>query len=171
MSRQRCCRELLQPVEEGANQTRIYPTRAAVLLEVSDYARRFTIRFVDIASLMVSPRWSLSVATRKPAPECIRRGGRSRDLTDPIRSSGVTINKVNAAQPWIRVYMQIEFVDREEMYSVQVSDGELILCVLMGEVGVWEEKVPMDEAMTRQFRENPYGLLPWVKRVRAGTKI
>jgi len=57
------------------------------------------------------------------------------------------------------------------MYSVQISDGELFLCVLMGEVGMWEEKVPMEEAMTCQFRDNPYGLLPWVQKVRAGRNI
>lgn len=63
--------------------------------------------------------------------------------------------------------METKFIDREEMYSVGANDCELFLCVLVGDVGMWEKKVLMDEAMKRQFQENPSGLLPWVRRARS----
>jgi hypothetical protein len=63
--------------------------------------------------------------------------------------------------------MEIQFIDRKETYSVEMVDGELFLCVLMGGVGMWEEKIPLDDAMEQQFREDPSGLLPWVKRLRS----
>lgn len=65
--------------------------------------------------------------------------------------------------------MEIEFIDREEMYSVRAVGVELFLCVVVGGVGLWDERIPMDEVMTRQFRENPCGLLPWVQKVRRGS--